>query len=97
MLLRHWVRLEIAPDAKHCQHAIALDANGSGWHDGAMTLKQYLALRGNTGLALAQRMGVSSTTISRWASGKQFPAVDALRLLYTATNGKVKPNDFLEK
>ena len=62
-----------------------------------MTLKQYLAIRGNTGVALALAIGVTSATISRWASGVHQPAVKSLRLLHVATKGKVTPNDFLEK
>lgn len=59
-------------------------------------MKQYLAKPGITGSALARCMGVSDATISRWASGQQSPAVDALRSLYIATGGAVTPNDFLE-
>ena len=62
-----------------------------------MTLKQYLSLPDMTGVALAQRMGVSTATISRWASGEQSPNVAALRLLHWATGGVVTPNDFLER
>ena len=95
--LRHWVRLDIAPNATGCQLLIAVDAKDGIRHHAVMTLQQYLAIRGNTGVALAKSMGVSCATVSRWASGHQQMTVDTLRSLYIATGGKVKPNDFLEK
>jgi DNA-binding transcriptional regulator YdaS (Cro superfamily) len=38
-------------------------------------------------------MGVSHTTVMRWADGTIKPNTDTLARLYEATGGKVTPND----
>jgi len=48
-----------------------------------MTLKTFLALPGNTSVSLARRLGVSHTTVLRWAAGQVPP--DRLYDLYAAT------------
>ncbi len=42
---------------------------------------------------LATKMGVSHTTVMRWADGTIKPNTDTLARLYEATGGKVTPND----
>lgn len=60
-----------------------------------MTLSQYLSLPGVTASGLARAMGVSHTTILRWADGTISPDVERLRKLHEVTDQQVSPNDWL--
>ena len=60
-----------------------------------MRLAEYLGQPGITASALARVVGVSHSTIGRWADGSIEPSLSGMRKLHEATGGKVTPNDFL--
>lgn len=59
-----------------------------------MTLKDYLALPGNSATKLAEEAKVSVSTIWRAAEGKTIPGPDLMVKITEVTKGAVKPNDF---
>lgn len=59
-----------------------------------MTLTQYMQSEGITAMALAQKLGVSVSTVTRAARGEVIPKPDQMRAIFKATGGKVQPNDF---
>jgi transcriptional regulator with XRE-family HTH domain len=60
-----------------------------------MTLADYLKQDGHSATALAQRLSVSVSTITRAASGTVMPGRTLLKGIFDATNGAVTPNDFV--
>jgi len=60
-----------------------------------MTLHQYLTKTGLTQTQLAAQIGVSQSRISRWLRG-EVPRLATLMRIQAATNGRVKPADFLK-
>ena len=67
-------------------------------HISVMHLRDYLRPADGhriTATDLANRMGVSHTTVIRWADGTISPSAAALVALHKATDGKVTPNDML--
>lgn len=63
-------------------------------NDRRMTLIEYLAQPGQTATALAEKCGVSVSTITRAAKGEIAPSSDLLRKIFDHSGGKVQPNDF---
>ena len=61
-----------------------------------MKLRDYLDGPEITAASLGRKVGVSHSTILRWANGSMQPSMGRLRDLSVATGGKVQPNDFLE-
>ena len=59
-----------------------------------MTLSDYLATNDMTASALAERLGVSVSTITRAAKGEIIPQRELMNRIFEATEGKVTPNDF---
>ncbi len=62
-----------------------------------MTLSEYLLRPGVTAAHLARQVGVSQSTIGRWADGSMDPSLGGLKRLHEATGGLVTPNDFLAR
>jgi len=62
----------------------------------AMTLSEYLAQPGHTSVSLAARIGVSHSTVLRWASGEVSPPLKRLPEIERATSGAVRVSDFLD-
>lgn len=60
-----------------------------------MKLKNYLDKHSISMQAFASLIGVGRNTVWRYCAGTRFPSAKYLRLIVTATNGQVKPNDFL--
>lgn len=61
-----------------------------------MKLSDYLRDKGEAQAALAERLGVSQSVVSRWAAGKRTPRPDMIKRIRAATGGKVKPGDWYE-
>jgi hypothetical protein len=67
-------------------------------HAIAMHLREYL--EGPDGRKLpastfAQRMGVTTATVLRWANGNLIPSPAAMRKMFDVTNGQVRPDDMV--
>ena len=62
-----------------------------------MKLSDYLDQPGFTATALAEKCGVSVSTITRAASGDTDPTLMLMRLIAQHTDGAVLPSDFLVK
>ena len=64
-------------------------------HITSMTLSDYLKQPDVTATGVARQIGVSHSTVLRWADGSIQPPMDRLRKLNEVTAGQVTPNDFL--
>lgn len=62
-----------------------------------MTLKQYMALTGQTQMQLAARLGVRHTTISRWCTGQNIPRPKMIAKIQRLTDGAVSFRDFINE
>lgn len=62
-----------------------------------MTLSEYLRRHDLTAAAFAERIGVATMTISRYARGQRHPRPAIMRRIVAATDGAVGPNDFLNQ
>ena len=60
-----------------------------------MKLETYLNDRKITPVDFAKRIGVDSSTVTRWISGVRRPEWPKMELIIRETNGAVMPNDFL--
>lgn len=60
-----------------------------------MTLSQYLDRERGAAVSLARALGVSHSTVSRWASGQLVPSLLTCQRIEEATAGKVRASDFL--
>ncbi len=78
-----------------CQFVFSLAFKKNLGHHPAMTLHQYLQKTGTTQAALAAKIGVSQSRVSRWLRG-EVPRLQTLMVIKAATDGKVKPGDFLK-
>ncbi len=45
--------------------------------------------------ALALRLGVDRSTVSRFRRGRRMPSAEMMRLIHQATDGAVTANDFV--
>lgn len=61
-----------------------------------MKLSEYIKLDGNTATALAEKAGVSVSSITRAAKGDIYPSADLMRLIIEHTDGAVRPDDFFD-
>ena len=61
-----------------------------------MTLRDYLRRPGNTGRRLASEVGVSPSTVSRWAAGLTMPCRPMMAAITRATGGLVRARDFYD-
>lgn len=62
---------------------------------GDMTLDEYLKRKRITQQEFAESIGVYQGTVQKWAAGLRYPTHRYLRAIKAATNGAVRPNDFL--
>lgn len=60
-----------------------------------MTLTEYMTANRVTSVALAQELGVSHSTVLRWASGTMSPPMRRIPAIQAATGGKVTAQDFV--
>ena len=58
-------------------------------------IQSYLEKVGRPYSWLSKRSGVSVPHLVHINSAKRKPSIDTLQRLNTATNGKIKPNDFI--
>jgi predicted transcriptional regulator len=61
-----------------------------------MKLETWLESTGVTVEKFAESIDHKPVTIYRYMAGKRLPREDTFRKIYTATDGKVTPNDFLD-
>lgn len=59
-----------------------------------MTLKEFLSLPDNNEVKLASLLGVSQSTINRYANGKRWPDRDVIVRIKAATEGAVDFDDW---
>lgn len=60
-----------------------------------MTLAEYLSSTRGAALLLARKLGVSHTTVYRWASGKMEPSLATCARIEAHTGGKVRVRDMV--
>ena len=61
-----------------------------------MKLYDYRKREGLTLLQIADRLGVTEATVSRYESGDRRPGWNTLPKIVEATKGEVMPSDFFE-
>lgn len=62
-----------------------------------MKLSEFLTNRKMTATAFAEKVGVSQPAMHRYLNNDRFPKPEIIAAIETATNGKVKFNDWLEQ
>ena len=60
-----------------------------------MTLAEYFKSTRGAAIALARSLGVSHSTVSRWASGEMEPSLATCARIEKQTGGKVKVGDLV--
>ena len=60
-----------------------------------MTLNEFISERRGLLREIAAKTGLSESSVSRLASGKQSPSLDAMRKIQLATDGAVTAADWL--
>lgn len=60
-----------------------------------MTLADYIAASRGTASDLARKLGVSPSTVSRWAHGKMAPPLAMAARIERATDGAVTVRDLM--
>lgn len=60
-----------------------------------MTLAEYFKSTRGAAIALARGLGVSHSTVSRWASGEMEPSLATCARIERYTGGKVKVGDLV--
>jgi transcriptional regulator with XRE-family HTH domain len=60
-----------------------------------MRLEDWMTATKATDQALATKLGVDRSTISRIRRGKRVPSVEIMRAIHEATSGAVSANDFV--
>jgi hypothetical protein len=60
-----------------------------------MTLSDYLGQCGETRRAFAKKIGVSHTAVQHWISGYRTPRRANMLAIHVATEGSVRPDDFV--
>ncbi len=84
MLRSHGRECALADHIRHVRWPFfCLDGNARAAHIRGMTLAEYLATPGQTAVGLAAQLGVSHTTVLRWAAGR-VPA-ERVRAVSSAT------------
>ena len=66
-------------------------------HNTGMRLSQYLEDTNTKPVAFARQLGVSHTTVARWASGQVPPSLAWMERIAKETGGAVMPNDFMRQ
>jgi transcriptional regulator with XRE-family HTH domain len=61
-----------------------------------MNLKTFLSLDGNSEAKLATQLGVSQSTINRYANQTRWPDRDMILRIKDATDGMVSPSDWFD-
>lgn len=61
-----------------------------------MKLNEFLSQNKITQERFAELIGVEQPTVCRYLKNERFPREDEMRRIYTATNGLVTPNDFID-
>ena len=61
-----------------------------------MNLDDWRAVEGLTYMSLAELLGVSHESASRYCKGRRIPAPDIMSRIVAATAGAVQPNDFYD-
>ena len=59
-----------------------------------MKLKQYIRQARITQTQFAKQTGLSLSSVSRIISGERQPSLRVMQIIYQATNGKVRADDF---
>jgi transcriptional regulator with XRE-family HTH domain len=59
-----------------------------------MKLDQFIKQHGMTQTQFAKRTGLSVSSISRIVNGEREPSLRVMQIIYRATDGKVRPDDF---
>jgi len=65
------------------------------WHIAPMKLNDWMNAAGITDEALAARLEVDRTTISRIRRGTRMPSPEMMRKIREGTDGSVTANDFV--
>ena len=64
------------------------------FYDKGMKLKQYIRQARMTQTQFAKQTGLSLSSVSRIISGERQPSRRVMQIIYQATDGKVKADDF---
>ena len=91
----HLCSLRICPPFIGTKRTFSLDAHGRDAHNPHMTLIEYMSTHRVTSTALAQQLGVSHSTVLRWASGTMSPPMRRIPAIQAATDGHVTAQDFV--
>ena len=59
-----------------------------------MKLKQYIRQARMTQTQFAKQTGLSLSSVSRIISGERQPSLKVMQIIYRATDGKVRADDF---
>jgi transcriptional regulator with XRE-family HTH domain len=59
-----------------------------------MTLRDWRRARRLKGNELAEKLGVTPRTVSRWETGQNVPHASMIRAIKTMTDGEVTADDF---
>ncbi len=59
-----------------------------------MKLKQYIRQSRMTQTQFAKQTGLSLSSVSRIISGERQPSLRVMQIIYQATDGKVRADDF---
>jgi len=60
-----------------------------------MTIIEYLKLTGQTMAGLGAKLGVTHTTISRWAHGQREPSFEMVERLFEVSGGRITIDSFM--
>lgn len=60
-----------------------------------MKLREYLDAIGKRPSQFAEDIGVATNTVLRWLNGTRTPNPDQMRVVFDATKGTVRPDDFV--
>ena len=64
------------------------------FYDKGMKLKQYIRQARMTQTQFAKQTGLSMSSVSRMISGERQPSLRVMQIIYQATDGKVRADDF---
>ena len=64
------------------------------FYDKSMKLKQYIRQARMTQTQFAKQTGLSLSSVSRMISGERQPSLRVMQIIYQATDGKVRADDF---
>ena len=61
-----------------------------------MRLSDYLKAEGMTLAQFGSQIGISASTVHRYATGLRVPKPEVMSRVFAATDGRVTPNDFFD-